>query len=115
MSPSRRWLRLTCCHVLLLSALNRVPLQTVFAGDPYELRRSALPDHSRKAHCLSLTLYVFCQRKEAIKSGYTLPKVRKGLRLLLPILDLHLTRFEGGGDDMPITAFDGPGKGIVFR
>jgi IS4 transposase len=27
---------------LLLSALNRVPLQAVFAGDPYESRRSAL-------------------------------------------------------------------------
>jgi hypothetical protein len=55
MSPSRQRLRLTCSHVLLLSALNRVPLQAVFSGDPYELRHSALPDHSRKAHCLSLT------------------------------------------------------------
>jgi len=26
----------------------------------------------------------------------------------LPILDLCLAGFEGGGDDMPIPAFDGP-------
>jgi hypothetical protein len=50
MSPSRRWLRLTCSRVLLLSALNRVPLQAVFAGDPYESRRSALPDHYGLLH-----------------------------------------------------------------
>jgi hypothetical protein len=33
----------------------------------------------------------------------------------LPFLDLRLAGFEGGGNGMPITAFDGPGKGIVFR
>ena len=35
--------------------------------------------------------------------------------LLLPILDLRFAGFEGIGDGMPITAFDGPGEGIVFR
>jgi hypothetical protein len=33
----------------------------------------------------------------------------------LPFLDLRLAGLDGGGDGMPITAFDGPGEGIVFR
>jgi hypothetical protein len=33
----------------------------------------------------------------------------------LPFLDLHLAGLEGGGDDMPITAFDGTGDCIVLR
>jgi hypothetical protein len=34
---------------------------------------------------------------------------------LLLLLDLRLAGFEGGGDDMPITAFDGLDECIVFR
>jgi hypothetical protein len=39
---------------------------------------------------------------------------RQGSRRL-PLLDLRLAGFESGGDDMPITAFDGPSECIVFR
>jgi hypothetical protein len=33
----------------------------------------------------------------------------------LPFLDLYLTGLEGSGDDMSITAFNGPGECVVFR
>jgi hypothetical protein len=39
---------------------------------------------------------------------------RQGSRRL-PLFDLRLAGFEGVGDDMPITAFDGLGECIVFR
>jgi hypothetical protein len=33
----------------------------------------------------------------------------------LPFLNLRLAGFEGGGNGMPIPAFDGLGEGIIFR
>jgi hypothetical protein len=55
------------------------------------------------------------QRNKQHKQDYALVTgSRQGSRRL-PFLDLRLAGLEGGGDDMPITAFDSLGEYIVFR
>jgi hypothetical protein len=73
------------------------------------------PEALMRSSYRMVTTYPAKQRNKQHKQDYALVTgSRQGSRRL-PFLDLRLTGFEGGGDDMPITAFNGPGECVVFR